>query len=101
MYSTLRMQLQVDATVGERASWDVFYATPSATVGAFFQAAAELSPGADASATATAQLAALVELAGAVQVTSPPFDWGHDSRRAPLCGPGEWWKGVWAAQSRR
>lgn len=65
------MQLQVDATVGERASWDVFYACPSATVSAFFQAAADLSPGADeGTTTAQDQLAALVELASAVQVTS-------------------------------
>ena len=61
--------LQVDATVGERPSWEVFYACPSATTAAFFQAAAELSPAADAGVPATTQLAALAELAGAVQVT--------------------------------
>lgn len=63
------MHPQAEVTVGERPPWEVFYASPSATAVAFFEAAAELAPSADQGAAAAAeQLAALAELATAVQV---------------------------------
>lgn len=69
VHKILESAPQTEEMVGERPSWEVFYACPSATAVAFFEAAAELAPPADLGTPALQQLAALSELAAAVQVS--------------------------------